>query len=58
MIVFPIAAQPIEDSTTETEAEGTSPRVMREPRIVGGKSAFIGQFPYQVVPLLSNQTYM
>jgi hypothetical protein len=57
MIVFPTAAQTVDDPTTDTVTQDSTPPVMREPRIVGGKPAIPGQFPYQVLLLLSNQNY-
>jgi hypothetical protein len=53
MILFPTVAQTVDEPTTENATESRQ-LVTRQPRIVGGKAAIPGQFPYQVLLLLSN----
>jgi hypothetical protein len=68
LIVFPIVVHTLDDPSPETGTatddpspetgtETSNPVIKKEPRIVGGKSADLGQFPYQVLLLLSHQNY-
>jgi hypothetical protein len=47
----------MDDESPESETEASRPVIKKEPRIVGGRSAIMGQFPYQVLLLLSHQNY-
>lgn len=52
------AAQEMDDPTTETVTVGSVTPVFREPRIVGGKFAVVGQFPYQVLIYVNKDSGM
>jgi hypothetical protein len=43
------------DPSPETGTETSKPVIKKEPRIVGGLPAYMGQFPYQVLLLLTHQ---
>jgi len=47
----------LDDPSPETETTASIPLLRKGPRIIGGRPAFLGQFPYQVLLLLSHQTY-
>jgi len=55
LIVFPVGVHTQDDPGPETET-ATSESDLKT-RIVGGRDAIVGQFPYQVLLLLSHQNY-
>jgi len=52
--VFPIVVHTLDNTDTETETTDDKVNLSGDPRILGGKTASMGQFPYQVMLLRSN----
>jgi hypothetical protein len=57
LIGFPIVVHIVDGRILESEAGGPTVLLRPKTRIVGGQPATMGQFPYQVLLLLSNQKY-
>jgi secreted trypsin-like serine protease len=52
--VFPIVVHTLDDTSREIKTPDDKENLNGDPRILGGKAASVGQFPYQVKLLLSN----
>jgi secreted trypsin-like serine protease len=52
--VFPRGVHTLDNTGTEIETPDDEGNLSGDPRILGGKTASMGQFPYQVMLLRSN----